>query len=420
MNGMKVDFRVQLRLYALTGLAIPALICLAYYSAESLTVALVGTLLSAAFLPPANASPLCSLDWVMLLVLAYDIPSLEMSQYPANGSSFAKTLCCAVLFYVLVRLTTQRARRRVAACLFVAAGGVALACFAFSQFAEQVHAIEAAGLSGVVAFRARLIIVPLPWVLGEWLTLVLLTLPFAMAASVFLWLDQRRNLAAGAALMPAGIMASLLLSCSRAVFWGLIVFTAVAVGTTVVYRTIRIRTALITVASVLCVIGLVLAGENAFYPGMMEAYSGRHTSQTRSTEGRVAIWKRSAEVFSLSPIWGVGSGNAPLFLTSSADHEETTGFASRTSSLPLQVLTEKGAIGAALYLAVLLLAGWEVHRKLRNPTVSLQMKGLTCCLMAGVAAVLFRELTYSSLLEHAATAMLFTMCLALLVAEEPA
>ena len=115
-----------------------------------------------------------------------------------------------------------------------------------------------------------------------------------------------------------------------------------------------------------------------------------------------------------------GSGNAPLFLTSSADQEETTGFASRTFSLPLQVLTEKGAIGAVLYLTVLVLAGWQAHQKLRNPKVSCEMKGLTCCVAAGIVAVLFRELTYSSLLEHAATAMLFTMTLALLAAEEPA
>ena len=79
-----------------------------------------------------------------------------------------------------------------------------------------------------------------------------------------------------------------------------------------------------------------------------------------------------------------------------------------------------GAIGAALYLLVLVLAGWEAHRKLRSPKVSPQMKGLTCCLAAGVIAVLFRELTYSSLLEHTATAMLFAMAIALATVEEPA
>jgi O-antigen ligase len=210
------------------------------------------------------------------------------------------------------------------------------------------------------------------------------------------------------------------LSCSRAVFWGLIVFTVVAVATAAAYRTIRTKVALIAIAGTLGALGLVLATENVFYPGVAGAYAGQQTSQARSTEGRLAIWKRSADIFKLSPVWGVGAGNAPLFLTSSADQEETTGFASRTFSLPIQVLTEKGVIGAALYLAVLVLAGWEAHRRLRNPKVSPQVKALTCCLVAGVVAVLFRELTYSSLLEHAATAMLFTMCLALLAAEEPA
>jgi O-antigen ligase len=220
--------------------------------------------------------------------------------------------------------------------------------------------------------------------------------------------------------MPISIAAGLLLSCSRAVFWSLIVFAVVAVGTAAGYRTTGLKAALIAIACTFGVLGLVLATENLFYSGVAGAYTGQQTSQARSTEGRLAIWKRSADVFNLSPLWGVGSGNAPLFLTSNSDQEETTAFASRTFSLPIQVLTEKGAIGAALYLAVLVLARWQAHRKLRNPKVSLQMKGLTCCLVAGVVAVLFRELTYSSLLEHAATAMLFTMSLALLAAEEPA
>jgi len=67
---------------------------------------------------------------------------------------------------------------------------------------------------------------------------------------------------------------------------------------------------------------------------------------------------------------------------------------------------------------VLAVVGWTTHRKLRDSNVPAQRKGIACCLLAGVAAVLSRELTYSSLLEHAATAMLFTLCLALLTAEE--
>jgi len=356
----------------------------------------------------------------MLLVLVYEIPLLLFSRYPANGLRGATTVCAAALFYLLARLVVRTSRQTVLIAALVGAGGVALACFAVAQFNEQVHLLNANGLSQIVAFRAKLIMPPAPWVLGEWFTLVLLTLPFAFAVPVFLWIDRRRMLAAGAALMPIGVCSGLLQSCSRAVFWAVIVFAVVAVAMAAVCRTIRTKAALVAIAGMLGALGLVLATVNAFYPGVVKAYTGLHTSQVRSTEGRLAIWKRSADVFKLSPVWGVGSNNAPLFLTSNADQEETTGFASRTFSLPIQVLTEKGAIGAALYLAVLVLAGWEARQKLRNPMVSPQMKAFTCCLLAGLAAVLFRELTYSSLLEHAATAMLFTMSLALLGAEEPA
>jgi O-antigen ligase len=400
--------------------AAPAFIAIAYIRIGSLPFLLSGAVLLAAWLSGAGPLRLRPLDWAVLLVLVYEVPSLLLSRYPANGLRTATTVCVAALLYFLVRLVVRSSWQALLIATLVGVGGVALAGFALIQFNEQIHLLKANGLTEIVAFRARLIAPPAPWVLGEWFTLLLLTLPFAFVVPVFLSLDRRRVLSAGAALLPSIIAAALLLSCSRAVFWGLIVFAVVAVGTATVYRTIRTKAALIAIAGILGALGLVLATENLFYPGVMGAYTGLQTSQVRSTEGRLAIWKRSAGVFRLSPVWGVGSGNAPLFLTSSVDEEETTGFASRTFSLPIQVLAEKGAIGAALYLSVLVLAGWEAHRKLRNPKVSLQMKGLACCLVAGVAAVLFRELTYSSLLEHAATAMLFTLCLALLASEEPA
>jgi O-antigen ligase len=400
--------------------AIPIFLGLAYIGTGSLALLLSGAVLLAGIPPGVGVARLRPLDWAMLLVLVYEIPLLLFSRYPANGLRGATTVCVAALFYLLARLVVRTSHQAVLVAALVGVGGVALACFAVIQFNEQVHLLNAKGLSQIVAFRAKLITPPAPWVLGEWFTLVLLTLPFAFAVPAFLWLDRRPMLAAGTVLMPIGVSVGLLLSCSRAVFWAVIVFAVVAVGVAAVYRTIRTKAALIAIAGALGVLGLVLAIENVFYPGVMEAYTGQHTSQVRSTEGRLAIWKRSAGMFRLAPVWGVGNGNAPLFLTSNANQEETTGFASRTFSLPLQVLTEKGAIGAALCLAVLMLSGWESHRKLRNPKASPQVKAFTCCLVAGVVAVLFRELTYSSLLEHAAAAMLFTMSLSLLVAEETA
>lgn len=391
----------------------------AYGDTGSLPVVLaVGVLLLGSFFC-SRSRQLRVVDWSVLLVLAHESAASFSSRYSANAFVFAKTLAMACTAYFLVRLATITQEQCLIASLLVASGGVCLARFALVQFSEHFHELQSNALADPVAFRNRLIAPPSPWVLGEWFTLVLMTLPFAFAVAVYLCLAGRRRLGTLSLVPSLTIAAALTLSCSRAVFWGLALFFVGVFALGAVYRIFSIRTAGAGIVGCMCALGVLVLSQNVIYPGVMGAYTGRHTSQARSTEGRLAIWKRSADVFKLSPLWGVGSGNAPLFLAASADEDQTTGFASRTFSLPIQVLTEKGAVGAALYLAVLVLAGWEAHRKLRNPKVSLQMKGLTCCLMAGVMAVLFRELTYSSLLEHAATAMLFAMSLALIVSLEP-
>jgi O-antigen ligase len=359
-------------------------------------------------------------DWGVALALAYEIPSLANSQYAANGLPYAKVLCGAAICYFLVRLTARTVWRVAAVSALVAAGGVALAWFALAQAGEHTTEVQTIGFPDVVALRWRLVAPPAPWVAGEWFTLVLMTLPFALALIVFCWLRGWRGLSAVAAVVAIPIIAALLLSCSRAVFWAVVVLLVTAVGLAALYKAIAAKAALATAAAALCLLGVILFVDNAMYPGIAGAYTGSQTSQVRSTQGRLEIWKRSAEVFRLAPVWGVGSGNAPLFLESSADAEETTGFASRTFSLPIQLLTEKGVIGTGIYLALLVLAGRAAHRRLRSAKTPREGKGMLCCIAAGVIAVLFRELTYSSLLEHAATAMLFAIGLALLVSEEPA
>ena len=83
---------------------------------------------------------------------------------------------------------------------------------------------------------------------------------------------------------------------------------------------------------------------------------------------------------------------------------------------------EASAQPIALSLDAAIQRGLKAHLGviLRSAQTARESKAMLCCFAAGVIAVLFRELTYSSLLEHAATAMLFVMCLALLVIGEAA
>lgn len=121
-------------------------------------------------------------------------------------------------------------------------------------------------------------------------------------------------------------------------------------------------------------------------------------------------------------------------------------FASRTFSLPVQVLVEKGIIGFSLYSSFLVLIAREFILAMRpspdqmlsrstavsnrdsgrpsgdlgSGTLAPQLVGkvIACCFAAGLIAVLFRELTYSSVLEHTVTLALIATLSALLVRPE--
>jgi O-antigen ligase len=141
-----------------------------------------------------------------------------------------------------------------------------------------------------------------------------------------------------------------------------------------------------------------------------------------------------------NPILGVGSSNAALFLLSTSDPEETSGFASRPFSLPVQILIEKGIVGLGIYVVFVLLFCIEFHRSMLSrqfPNIESRhlskramrereqldatqsaYKAMKCCFAAGLIAVLFRELTYSSLFEHTVTMVLTLMLAALAIARK--
>jgi O-antigen ligase len=271
-------------------------------------------------------------DWVALALLAYEVPSILFSQNRDNSIGATEVVTLSVLTYFAVRLVLSTPLR--AACLAAALGlsGAWFAVIGIRQFTGGVSHLASVGLTDLVAFRALLIHPIFGWVAGENLTLLLLTLPFACAAGVYaVWrarMSKSWSKLAFLALLPAiPIVVVLLLSLSRAVFWSSFFFFAVACGLMAAYKVITIRGASYLLAGCCGTLLLILSCEAGLYPGIFRAYAGRHTSQTRSTQGRIDIWHRSLELVSAHPAWGVGSSNAALFLLSSADQHDTTGFA---------------------------------------------------------------------------------------------
>jgi len=68
---------------------------------------------------------------------------------------------------------------------------------------------------------------------------------------MWIWIERRRALAMAAAPMPMLVTAALLLSCSRAIFWSVLVFAASVAGISAAYRVLRARTVAVLLVVVL-------------------------------------------------------------------------------------------------------------------------------------------------------------------------
>jgi len=396
------------------------------------------------------------LDWDALLLLLYEAPSILWSQDRSNSIGAAEVVALSIPLYFVVRLLIGTPLRTA---WFAGVAGICGSWLAYTgirQFIAGANHLATVGLTDLVAFRAIFIHPAAEWVSGENFTLLLLTLPFACAAAAWvMWrlqpLPKTSGLWAVLALLPSTCIATvLLLSLSRAVVGSTLFFFIDAFGLMVLYKVVNLRIASLMLAGCCGALLLVLICETPLYPGIFRAYGGHHVSQTRSTEGRIDTWHRSLEVVREHSVWGVGSSNAALFLLSSADEDDTTGFTSRTFSLPIQILVEKGVIGFILYSAFLLALAWEFHRNMRlsvpataalsSSSASTKRKpsarykadaksqldaenahrAMKCIFGAGLAAVLLRELTYSSLLEHTATlALAFTLAALMIAPTRP-
>ena len=381
-----------------------------------------------------------AVDWLLLLVLAYEVPSVLFSQYRANSIRVTQSILIAALVFFCVRLTIRKPFQVVFVSTILGIGTACLGASGIRQFILNSKILHTAGFADLLPFRARLITPP--WLLGSWLTLLVLGLPFSFALPIWLWGHKQKWPATVAVLSPTCIVCALCFSLSRAVFWSTVVFCLAWCSLMVWTRIAPVRNGVILLICMLGVIALTLTTDSFFVPNIFSVYAGQSTSQIRSTEGRIAIWQRSFRVMRIDPFWGVGSSNAAMAMLSSEQPAETEGFASRTFSLPVQMLLEKGIVGFLLYGLFLVLIAREfilktgglspgvaearsIGVKVSQPAFTVvtpadksALGAMTCCFAAGVLAVLIRELVYASLFEHTLTLVLMLFLCALLVRNE--
>jgi hypothetical protein len=124
-------------------------------------------------------------DWAALALLAFEVPSLRFSQYPANSVGATEVVALSVVVYFALRLLLRAPLWAAWLAALVGLGGAWLASVGIHQFASNAGQLAAGGLTDLVSFRSRLLQPIHGWVPGECFTALLLTLPFACAVGVY-------------------------------------------------------------------------------------------------------------------------------------------------------------------------------------------------------------------------------------------
>ncbi len=286
----------------------------------------------------------------------------------------------ALLFVLLSRM--EWTVTLVARCLGVlVALGIAFAAIGFYEEATHhlllsSNAVDANSYQSY--FRTSSLFYD-PNVYGRFLAIVMVLL-----AAVLLWSRERtRVLAAGGLLLV--LLVALVLSLSQsslaALLAGLMVLAALAWGT--------LRT-----AAVACVLLAAAAAVALALPGV----TGVNVSSAKlnkTSSGRVDLIRGGAELFGDRPVWGYGSGS---FEEEFRSHRESSRrrAAAASHTIPVTVAAEQGAVGLALYLALLVAA---FVRLWSGAWTSLRRAALA----AAFTALVLHTLIYAAFLEDPLT-----------------
>ena len=123
-------------------------------TAAGITLWIGAILLAAPLFLPTNRIRMRAVDWSVLLLAAFEIPSLLFSQYRANSIRTTVAIAIFALVYIATRLAIRSNLQVAVFTGLLGLGGGYLASSGLSQFHENASRLDAAGLENLVAFRS--------------------------------------------------------------------------------------------------------------------------------------------------------------------------------------------------------------------------------------------------------------------------
>ena len=317
-----------------------------------------------------------ALEWLLALaVLAY-------AAQASYSGDFSKALQQLVFFYVPFMLLfallvqVEWTPRLALVCLGVlVALGLAFAAVGVVEYRTRTLLLNPKVISSNQLesyFRVNSLFFD-PNIFGRFLVVVMLGV-----ATVMVWARQRR-VVAGCVLVLAVLWGGLVLSLSQSSLSALLIGLLVLGG---LRWSVKVAAAIGTCA---VAIGLAIV---LITPG---AIGVKNKSLDRATSGRADLVQGGARLLRERPIGGWGSGGFSVEYKR-AERATSAQAVSASHTIPVTVGAEQGAIGLAIYLALLAAAFWRLLRGAsRSP--------LRAAVGAMFVALVFHTLLYAAFLE---------------------
>lgn len=286
------------------------------------------------------------IDITLSLITAYDLASCLHADcsVPAIRSALLSIFCLTSYFLLRKLFRSERVTRIIQQGSYLSIGtALLLAVCTFFIFRQSVLNV---GFQDTYHFR--FLFHPLGYITNVWAEVLLILLGWVCLvrkySGIFIFLT----------------VLAILFSFSRGAYIALGVYM---ISWLLFVKPKRDKLRLLAVS----IVAIILTG--IFFPKEMRTtlLMNHTTSQQQSTEGRITATQAGWDAFRQHPLFGYGNGNYTFAVDQTLNQNSTYPYTTYAPNILIQLLIEKGIIGALLYLLLVLAVCLAIRKHRKQP-----------------------------------------------------
>jgi putative inorganic carbon (hco3(-)) transporter len=339
-------------------------------------------------------------DIAIAIIAVVEVIGYLTSIYRENSFYSITDISFSILFYYWIKFNLKHEYQIRAIYIFIAALGVFFFFDGIISFSSTYSQMASAGLLNINDFKNVFTFgAPVGTPTAEWSTLYLVCLPFSMLVFCIKYKKEQPFASFLFLLLPITILVIPIISCFRGMYIAIVSFFVIASMLFIKYKLASLKQVSVFNAAIILPLAIIISISPVRESVLSTASMFHTTSQIRSYEGRENLWKTGLFMIKEHPLTGIGSNNFAIEYEKYKDQNDNAPFTGRIFNFFLQLAVEKGLLGLAAYCFLIISFFYVSHRKVKY-LKEWDEKAPVILMMSAFAAILVRDLSYSSILYN--------------------